>query len=402
MSNRPVGFSTKAVHGRKHVDKHDPGDHKPIRSISTPIFMSSTFAFESADHGAKIFAGEVQDYVYTRMGNPTTAALESEIAFLEGAEMGLAYASGMAAISHLTFGLVKPGEKLVYTDTVYGGTHAFFANVCPNHFGIQTQHVRGHDLAAIDAAIDKKTKFLLIETPANPTLEIIDIAACAEIAHSHGIPLVVDNTFATPYLQNPLDFGADISLHSATKYLNGHGDVVAGLLAGPHKYLDVVYHAMTKEVGGIISPFNSWLILRGIRTLPVRMDRHCESAEQIAQYLAFHPKVERVYFPGLRTHPNYEIAQRQMRKFGGMVTFDVKGGRAAGKIVCDNVKLWTLAVSLGDVDSLLSHPASMTHSTYDDAMLATAGIGAGMIRLSVGLEDVEDLMDDLGQALKKV
>ena len=239
-------------------------------------------------------------------------------------------------------------------------------------------------------------------TPANPTLAIIDIAACAEIAHRHNAPLVVDNTFATPYLQNPLDFGADVVVHSATKYLNGHGDVVAGLLVGPKQYLHEVNTEMIREVGGIISPFNSWLILRGIRSLPVRMDRHCASAAEIAQYLAFHPKVERVYFPGLRTHPGYEIAKRQMRAFGGMVAFDIKGGRDAGRILCNNVNVWTLAVSLGDVDSLLSHPASMTHSSYSDEMLATAGIGPGLIRLSVGLEDVDDLIDDLSQAFKKV
>jgi len=402
MGKKALGFSTKAVHGRKHFDKHETAQHKPIRSISTPIFMSSTFAFETAEHGARVFAGEVDDYFYTRMGNPTTAALESEIAYLEGAEMGLAFGSGMAAISHLTFALVKSGEKLVYTDTVYGGTHKLYSSLCPHYFNIETVHVNGCDLADVAAHVDDRTKMLLIETPANPTLAIIDIAACAEIAHRHNAPLVVDNTFATPYLQNPLDFGADVVVHSATKYLNGHGDVVAGLLVGPKQYLHEVNTEMIREVGGIISPFNSWLILRGIRSLPVRMDRHCASAAEIAQYLAFHPKVERVYFPGLRTHPGYEIAKRQMRAFGGMVAFDIKGGRDAGRILCNNVNVWTLAVSLGDVDSLLSHPASMTHSSYSDEMLATAGIGPGLIRLSVGLEDVDDLIDDLSQAFKKV
>jgi methionine-gamma-lyase len=402
MKPRSIGFSTKAIHGRKHFDKHEPADHKPIRSISTPIFMSSTFAFESAEHGAQVFAGKVDDYFYTRMGNPTTAALESEIAYLEGAEMGLAFGSGMAAISHLMFGLVKSGEKLVYSDTVYGGTHMLFGEVCPKYFNIETVHVNGCDLDEVARAVDDRTKMLLIETPANPTLAIIDIAACAEIAHRHNAPLVVDNTFATPYLQNPIEFGADIVVHSATKYLNGPGDVVAGLLVGPKKYLTEVHHEILREVGGIISPFNSWLILRGIRSLPVRMDRHCASAAEIAKYLAFHPKVDRVYYPGLRTHPGYEIAKRQMRDFGGMVAFDIKGGRDAGRVLCNNVNLWTLAVSLGDVDSLLSHPASMTHSTYDDAMLATSGIGPGLIRLSVGLEDVDDLIDDLSQAFKKI
>jgi len=403
MKKPPIGFSTKAIHGRKHVDKHEAEEeHKPVRSLSTPIFMASTFAFKSAEHGAQVFAGEDDDYFYTRISNPTTNALQSEIAFLEGGEMGLAFGSGMAAISHLTFALAHPGDKVVYGRTLYGGTYKFFADTCPDIFKIETVDINPLNLNEVASAIDDNTKMFFLETPANPNLDIIDIAACAEIAHKHNVPLVVDNTFATPYLQNPLELGADIVVHSATKYLNGHGDVVAGLIVGPEKYLSLVHGEMLRDVGGIISPFNSWLILRGIRSLPVRMDRHCASAMEIAQYLSFHPKIDSVYYPGLRTHPGHELAKRQMRDFGGMISFEVKGGRDAGRIVCNNVHLWTLAVSLGDVDSLIQHPAAMTHSTYSDEMLAQANIGAGMVRLSVGLEDVDDLIEDLRQALRKV
>jgi methionine-gamma-lyase len=400
--NRPIGFATKAIHGRKHTDKHEPEGHRPIRTLSTPIFMSSTFAFENSDHGAAIFAGKSPDYTYTRMGNPTTAALESEIAFLEGAEKGLAFASGMAAISHLTFLLVKPGQKFVFAKTIYGGTHKFFSSTCVDDFKMTSVGVDAANLEEVARAVDNDAKMLFIETPSNPTLACVDIQACADIAHRCQVPLVVDNTFLTPYLQCPIEFGADFVVHSATKYLNGHGDTVGGFVVGKNEPMTALHKQVLNIVGGCISPFNSWLILRGIRTLPVRMDRHCANAMEIAQFLSFHPKVARVYYPGLRTDPNYPLAKRQMRDFGGMVAFEVKGGREAAKTACDNVRIWTLAVSLGDVDSLISQPASTTHSAYKDEELRAAGIDPGLIRLSVGLEDVDDLIDDLRQALKLI
>ncbi|NLH47537.1 MAG: aminotransferase class I/II-fold pyridoxal phosphate-dependent enzyme [Myxococcales bacterium] len=397
-----TGFSTKCVHGRKHTDKHDPHGRKPFGTVSTPIFMSSTFAFESVEHGAKIFAGESKDYTYTRIGNPTTAALESEVAFLEGAERGLALASGMAAVSHLTFHLVKPGEKFLYAKTLYGGTFAFFSHVCESHFKMKPIVIDATNLDEVAAAIDKDTKMLFIETPSNPTLALIDIAGCAEIARKHGVPLVVDNTFATPYLQNPIEFGADYVLHSLTKYLGGHGDLVGGLVVGSEENMARLHKDIYVDVGGCLSPFNAWLVLRGIRTLPARMDRHCKSAMEIAQFLSFHPKVEQVFYPGLRSNPDYHLAVKQMRNFGGMVSFLVKGGREAAAKMADNAKLWTLAVSLGDVDSLLSVPASTTHSTYSNEELRAAGIDPGLIRLSVGLEDVDDLIEDLRDALRTI
>lgn len=397
-----TGFSTKCVHGRKHTDKHDPHGRKPFGTVSTPIFMSSTFAFESVEHGAKIFTGESKDYTYTRMGNPTTAALESEVAFLEGAERGLALASGMAAVSHLTFHLVKPGQKFLYAKTLYGGSFGFFSHVCVEHFKMKPVVVDATNLDEVAAAIDKDTKMLFIETPSNPTLALIDIAGCVEIARKYRVPVVVDNTFATPYLQNPIEFGADYVLHSLTKYLGGHGDLVGGLIVGAEENMTKLFKDIYVDVGGCISPFNAWLVLRGIRTLPVRMDRHCKSAMEVAQFLSFHPKVEQVFYPGLRSDPNYKLAVKQMRNFGGMVSFLVKGGREAAAKMANHAKLWTLAVSLGDVDSLLSVPASTTHSSYNDEALRAAGIDPGLIRLSVGLEDVDDLIEDLRDALRMI
>jgi methionine-gamma-lyase len=294
---RPIGFGTKAIHGRKHQDKHEPGGKNPYRTLSTPIFMSSTFAFENADHGAAIFSGQSPDYTYTRIGNPTTAALESEIAYLEGGEKGLAFASGMAAISHFTFALARPGDQFVFTKTIYGGTYKFFAHTCREVFQMNAVAVDGTNLDEVAAAVDDQTKFLFIETPANPTIAMVDIAGCAAIAKKHGVPLAVDNTFATPYLQNPIEFGADYIVHSATKYLSGHGDTVGGLLVGPAAMMTQIHKQIATMVGGCISPFNSWLLLRGIRSLPVRMDRHCANAMEIAQFLSFHPKVARVYYP---------------------------------------------------------------------------------------------------------
>ena len=396
---KKYGFATLAVHGRKHADKHD--EHVPIRALSTPIFQSSTFAFESAEQGARIFAGEERGYFYTRLGNPTQAALEKEIAYLEGAEQAVAFGSGMAAISTLVLTLCEQGDNVVSSKTVYGGTHKLFAEPLPR-LGITVREVSGGDLAALEAAIDERTRLLYMETPANPTIEVFDISAWAEIGRRHGVPLAVDNTFCTPFLQNPLEWGADIVVHSATKYLGGHGDTVAGIVCGTDEFCDRLKLEFLRDYGGIISPFNAWLILRGLKTLPVRMERHGENAMEIAQYLEYHPKVERVSYPGLRTHPQYALAARQQRGFGGMIAFDVKGGREAGRKLMNAVELCTLAISLGDVDTLIEHPATMTHSTYSAAELAAAGIGEGLVRLSVGLEDVDDLIEDLRQAFARV
>ena len=390
------GFATLCIHGKKHLDKHEVG--RPIRAVSTPIFQSSTFAFENAEHGAAIFRGEDPGYVYTRLGNPTQAAFESELAYLEQGEAALALASGMAAATTAVLNCCRSGDHIVAGDTLYGGTHQLFTQTLPR-LGITVTEVPATDPANFARAITKKTRLVYLETPANPTLVLTDIAAVSEVARARGVPVLVDNTFCTPYLQNPLKLGADIVLHSATKYIGGHGDTVAGVLVGKADWIMRARMEVLRDLGGCISPFNAWLLLRGLKTLPVRMDRHIANAMEGAQFLSFHPKVESVIYPGLKTHPQYELARRQQRGAGGMISFLLKGGREAGRVVMDNVQLCTLAVSLGDVDTLIEHPATMTHSTYSEAELLKVGIHPAMVRLSVGLENVEDIIADLRRAL---
>lgn len=393
-SMKKAHFATLCVHGSGGID--------PLTgALGIPIYQSSTFAFESAKAGAQIFSGEKEGYVYTRISNPTQEAFEREMAFLEGGEKALAFGSGMAAISTIVLSLCKAGDNLVASDTLYGGTHSLFKESLP-HWGIEVREVHATDIEKIEEAIDENTRMIFVETPANPTMAVIDLKACADIAKQHGIPLVVDNTFSTPYFQRPFTLGADIIVHSATKYIGGHGDTVAGVVIGKKDYITELRSKFLRDLGGIISPLNAWLLVRGLKTLAVRMERHQQNAFQVAKYLQFHPKVERVWYPGLSTHPQYEIAKKQMSGFGGMIAFEIKGGRKAGEKLMDSVHIWTLAVSLGDVDSLIQHPASMTHSTYSAEELKEAGIAENLVRLSVGIEDPEDLIGDLSQALKKI
>lgn len=387
-------FATLCVHGSGGVDPQ-------TGAVSTPIYQSSTFAFRTAEEGAAIFAGQREGYFYTRLGNPTQAAFEREMAFLESGEAALATSSGMAATSIAVLGLVQSGDNLLASRTLYGGTHKLFCTLLPR-FGVEVRYVDAADPARVRAAADGRTRLLFIETPANPTLQILDLRTCSAAARALGIPLLVDNTFATPYYQRPLELGADVVIHSATKYIGGHGDTVAGVLVGRADFIRTARFELLRDLGGVISPFNAWLLLRGLKTLPVRMDRHSSNALEIAQFLNFHPKVARVWYPGLRTHPQHEIALRQMRGFGGMVAFELKGGRSAGVTLLNSVKLLTLAVSLGDCDTLIEHPASMTHSTYSPEQMAEVGITEGLVRLSVGIEGVDDLIADLDQALARV
>ena len=387
-------FATLCVHGSGGVDQQ-------TGALSVPIYQSSTFAFKSAKQGAALFAGEEDGYVYTRLGNPTQAALEREMAFLEGGEAALCFASGMSAIAGVILLLCRNGDNLVSSDTVYGGTHNLYKETLPL-WDIQVREVNATKLENIEKAIDDRTKLIFIETPANPTLSIIDIAGCVGIAKKHNIPLVVDNTFATPYLQRPFEMGADIIIHSATKYIGGHGDTIAGIVVGKKELIDNLRAQILRDLGCVISPLNAWLLLRGLKTLPVRMDRHCTNALEVAKYLSMHPKINWVRYPGLSTHPQHELAKKQMKNFGGMITFEVKGGRKAGEKLMNSVGLITLAVSLGDCDSLIEHPASMTHSTYSAEELEETGITEGLIRLSVGLEECSDLITDLKLALKKI
>jgi methionine-gamma-lyase len=366
--------------------------------------MTSTFRFRDADHGADIFAGRQDGYVYTRIGNPTLDRFHAKLADLEGAEDAASTASGMAAVASVAMTLARPGDNLVACSTLYGGTYALFHRHL-RQFRIEPRFIppgQAGDPVRLQALADDRTRFFYMETPANPTLDIVDISQWAGVAAGLGVPLVVDNTFATPFLQQPLALGADLVVHSATKYLGGHADLVGGAVAGAGTLLRRIRTDTLHHFGPVLSPFNAWLILRGIKTLAVRMERHCENAATLALRLEGHPKVKRVYYPGLRAHPGHAIATRQMDGFGGMLAFEVKGGVAAGKAAMDAVKLCTLAVSLGECATLIQHPASMTHSTYSPAERRAAGIGDGLIRLSVGIEDVEDIWQDLDQALAAV
>ncbi|MGD9380583.1 MAG: aminotransferase class I/II-fold pyridoxal phosphate-dependent enzyme [candidate division WOR-3 bacterium] len=386
-------IETDVVHGGQHPDKW-------TGALSPPIYQTSTFAFRDADHGASLFKEEAEGYIYTRISNPNINLLADKMALLESAEAGSIFASGLAAIFNAAVAVTKSGGHIVSDDTIYGGTFTLLKEYMPE-FGIEVSFVDATDLNQVAAAVNERTTMLFVETPANPTMKILDIAACAKFAHSKNLLLCVDNTFATPCLQRPIELGADIVLHSATKYLGGHGDIIGGVVVGKKDFNKKMWDK-GKEIGASISPFNAWLILRGLKTLSVRMEKHCSNAMKIADYLNAHKNVEHVYYPGLTTHPGHELAKKQMKDFGGMIGFDVKGGKEAGKAVMNSVKLCTLAVSLGDVDTLIEHPASMTHSSYDEEELKACGIGLGFVRISVGLEHVDDLIEDLEQALSKI
>ncbi|UCC13064.1 MAG: aminotransferase class I/II-fold pyridoxal phosphate-dependent enzyme [candidate division WOR-3 bacterium] len=386
-------IDSKIVHGGQHPDKE-------TGALSPPIFQTSTFAFRDADHGARLFNQEESGYIYTRLSNPTSDLLAKKIALLESTDAGVLFASGLSAVFNLVITVAQAGDHVVSDDTIYGGTFALFKTIMPR-LGITVTFVNTADIDALSRAITDKTKLIFTETPANPTMKIVDIAACAALAKKNHALLCVDNTFATPYLQRPVELGADIVLHSMTKYFGGHGDIIGGAVVGSKEFIHELWEN-AKEIGGCISPFNAWLVLRGLKTLAVRMDRHSKSAQKIAEYLSRHKKVERVYFPGLSSHPGHDLAKKQMSDFGGMLGFDLKGGKEAGKVLMNSVKLCILAVSLGDVDTLIEHPASMTHSTYTDEELRACGITAGFVRLSVGLEHVDDIIDDLEQAMANI
>lgn len=390
-----MGYDTKIVHAGNKLD--------PVTgALSTPIYQTSTFVFDSAEQGAARFAGEEKGFIYTRLGNPTQEQLEDKIAVLEGGEAALAVASGIAAIASPIWTLCNTGDHIVSSDTIYGCTFALLSEQAKK-FGIEVTFVDAKNPENIRKAMKSNTKLVYIETPANPTLDIIDIEATAKIAHENGAVLMVDNTFMSPYGQRPIELGADIVIHSATKYINGHGDVIAGLVIGKKEFIDQVRFIGVKDItGGCISPFNAWLIIRGVKTLGVRMDRHCQNAMKVARFLEKHPMVEKVVYPGLESHPQYELAKKQMKIFGAMISFEVKGGVDAGRQLMNNVELCSLAVSLGDTETLIEHPASMTHSPVPREERLKAGITDGLVRLSVGLENPEDIMADLDQAFKKI
>lgn len=385
---------TKVVHAGEDL-KQNHG------AVSVPIYNSSVFAFENADEGAAIHNFEKEGYFYGKLGNPTQNFLEKTIAELENGESAITFASGMAATSSAVLALAKTGDHIVAPESMYSTTTLFLHHIA-EYFGVGLSLIDATNAENYRSAIQPNTKVLWIETPSNPRLNITDISAVTNIAKENKISTIADNTFATPYNQKPLDLGVDVVMHSATKYLGGHSDLTAGLLIGKNKdFVEKIRHSTSKLFGGSIAPQVAWLILRGIKTLALRMRQHNENASAIANMLSKHPKVNAVFYPGLKEHRNHEIAKKQMNGFGGMVAFDI-GGIQQGKDLVNNVELCTLATSLGGVETILQHSASMTHATLSPEARLKAGVTDGMIRLSVGIEDADDLIEDLQNALEKV
>lgn len=398
MKFNPKGFGTLAIHAG-NMEKETFG------ALATPIYQSSTFYFDSCEQGGRRFAGEEGGYIYTRLGNPTTTVLEEKVAALEGAEAAVALASGMGAVSSCLWTIAAAGKHIIADEALYGCTFAFL-NHGMTRYGVEVTFVDTSDLSAVKKALKPNTCCVYLETPANPNLKITDLKAVSELAHGYNPEIVVvcDNTFATPYLQKPLELGCDVVVHSATKYLNGHGDVIAGFVCGKNEFISNVKMFGLKDMtGAVMDPFAAFLILRGLKTLEIRVQRHCENAQKIAEYLEKHPKVQKVYFPGLKSHKGHEIAAKQMHGgFGGIIAFEVKGGIEAGIKLCNSLNLITVAVSLGDAETLIEHPASMTHSPYTPEERHAAGISDGLVRLSAGLENVEDIIADLEQGLARI
>ena len=395
MEIKKCGLGTTAIHAGTLKNLYG--------TLAMPIYQTSTFIFDSAEQGGRRFALEEAGYIYTRLGNPTTTVLEDKIAALEEGEAAVATSSGMGAISSTLWTVLKVGDHIVTDKTLYGCT---FALMCHGltRFGIDVTFVDTSNLDEVKNAMKENTRVVYLETPANPNLKIVDIEALAKIAHTNPNTLViVDNTFATPYMQKPLTLGADVVVHSVTKYINGHGDVIAGLVITNKALADQIRFVGLKDMtGAVLGPQDAYYIIRGMKTFEIRMERHCKNARKVVEFLNNHPKIERVYYPGLETHPGYEIAKKQMKDFGAMISFELKGGFEAGKTLLNSLKLCSLAVSLGDTETLIQHPASMTHSPYTKEEREAAGITDGLVRLSVGLENVEDIIADLEHGLEKI
>ncbi|MGC4116660.1 MAG: PLP-dependent aspartate aminotransferase family protein [Myxococcales bacterium] len=402
------GFATRALHAGEHVGQPHTSAH------ANPIFQTSTFVFRNAQEGADMFSGAQSGYVYTRLGNPTVKLLEARVNALEGAGVkladpakrvsSLAFASGMAAVSATLMASCSQGDTILLGDVVYGATEHLCSNIL-NRMGIKTVEVDFSNLEKVELALKSNTriKAVLFETPVNPTMKLADIAAVSKLVHQHApeAVVIIDNTFATPYLQRPLEMGADVVLHSLTKYLCGHGTVVGGIVTTANEKMHDELYKVIKDVGSNPGPMDAWLVTQGLKTLPLRMDRHCSNAMAVARFLEKHPKVSRVLYPGLESHPQHALAKKQMKDFGGMISAELKGGLEAGRKVMDNIKIWTLAVSLGCVDSLIQHPASMTHACVPKEKREKGGLTDGMMRLSVGIEDPQDLIRALDEALAK-
>ena len=384
MEEQKLKFGTKAIHAGVHPDE-------ATGAIMTPIYQTSTYV--------QTEIGVNKGYAYSRTQNPTRHALEKNIAAIENGKYGACFGSGLAAIDCI-LKMLNTGDEVISTNDLYGGSYRLFKTVFEK-YGIKFHFIDMEDAANIEAYINKNTRLIWVETPTNPMMNIIDIIAAATIAKKHNITLAVDNTFATPYLQNPLDLGADIVMHSATKYLGGHSDVVMGALVCNDEKIAKEMYRIQNSSGAVTGPMDSFLVLRGIKTLHLRMQRHCENGEKIARFLAQHPRVDKVYWPGFENHPNHKIAKRQMRGFGGMISFNFKGNKMEDALeTVKRVTVFALAESLGGIESLIGHPVTMTHASIPKEEREKAGIVDSLIRLSVGIEDIEDLLNDLEQALK--
>ncbi|MBW6478586.1 MAG: PLP-dependent aspartate aminotransferase family protein [Bacteroidales bacterium] len=393
METKDLGFDSKLIHAGAFEDQ--------FGSATVPIYQTSTFKFKSAEHGAACFAGEDDGFIYTRINNPTIGALEDLVAELENGYRGVACSSGMGAVNTIYMALLEKGAHMISTAAVYGPSRVVMEKHY-SRFGVESSYVDTCNPENIRKAIRTNTKMIFIETPANPTMDITDLAEVVKIAKEHNLITVADNTFCSPYLQKPLDFGFDLVFHSITKFLNGHADIVGGIIIAKEKKLYDQVRAMMVTLGCNMDPHQAYMVIRGLKTLSLRMDRSQENATKVAEFLENHPKVKWVKFPGLKSHPQYELAQKQMNGPGGMISFELNGGIEAGKTLINSVKLSLLAVSLGGVESLIQHPASMTHSKMDKASRESSGITDGLVRFSVGIENIEDIIKDLEQGLDKI
>ncbi|MFK9091164.1 methionine gamma-lyase [Bacillus salipaludis] len=394
MENKDSRFETKVIHAGYQAEEH-------LGSLVPPLYQTSTFTFANAEQGENRFAGQEEGYIYSRLGNPTVKILEDRMAALENGEAALAFSSGMAAVSAVLMALTKTGDHILCSQGVYGCTFGLL-ELLKEKYGIGHDFSLMESVETIENAILPNTACIYIETPINPTMKLVDLEMAAKIANDRGIPVVVDNTFCSPYLQTPLTLGCDIVVHSATKYICGHGDVIAGLVIGKKEFIQQVSRTTQKDIGGIISPFDAWLLVRGMKTLPVRMDRHAENARRIFEFLKHHPKIEDVYYPGDPENNDYAIMKKQMKTAGGLISFTIKGTKKTAQTFMNQLQLIKIAVSLGDAETLIQHPATMTHAVVPEEEREKMGIGNTLLRLSVGLEAWEDITEDLEQAFQKV
>lgn len=379
---------------------YDSKDHQG--SLAVPLYQTSTYVFDSAEQGERRFAGEEAGNIYSRLGNPTVAVLQERIAKMEEGAAGLAFASGMAAVSAILVHLTKANDHIICSRGIYGCTFGLL-KILEEKYNISHDLISMKTEEQIEKAVKPETTCIYVETPINPTMELVDLEAVANVAKRHNLKVVVDNTFCSPYIQTPLTMGADFVLHSATKYINGHGDVIAGLLVGKDAdEMAKIHGTVLKDYGGVISPFDAWLLLRGIKTLPVRMERHSENAKILFEYLEKHPKVDEVFYPFDEKHPQYEIAKKQMKLGGGLISFTIKGSKEDAQKLLNHLSLVKLAVSLGDAETLMQHPATMTHSAVPEEDREKMGVTDTLLRLSVGLEHTKDIMADLDQAFEAI